>query len=249
MNRHDFDHDPTTKQFNGVPDDFVCLAIQEDDAYFKNDDVRHLDETLGDIGMTVRDFESLIVSELEDDILDCEGDLRATFTALARLDCILCLASCAHDMKLARPSIVGTDENCIVIDEGRHPLQELIVESKYISNSTHLDGDHRVNIVTGPNFSGKSTYLRQVGVIVYLSHIGSFVPCKGARISITDQILTRISAVETCAVPQSTFQLDLSQMGTILRKSTPSTLVLIDEFGKGTLFSPPPPPKRSRQDR
>ena len=80
---------------------------------------------------------------------------------------------------------------------------------------------------------GKAAIPRQVGILVYMAHIGCFLPCDSATISITDQILARISTVETCAVPQSSFQLDLTQMGAILRRSTQFSLVLIDEFGKG----------------
>lgn len=97
-----------------------------------------------------------------------------------------------------------------------------------------MDDESRVMIVTGPNFSGKSCYARQVGVLCYLAHIGSYLPCDSARVSVLDQILVNFGDVETCAVPQSTFQRDLTMMGGIMRRATPNTLVLIDEFGEGT---------------
>jgi DNA mismatch repair protein MSH5 len=175
----------------------------------------------------------LLVAELEDDILECENELRETFNALADLDCILSFASCADDLKYVRPDVVPAGENCIEITNGRHPLQEIIIDGDFIPNNTATNATDRVNIVTGPNFSGKSCYARQVGLIVYMAHIGSFVPCDTARISVTQQILARFSSVESCSVPQSSFQLDLSQMGSILRRSNSSSLVLIDEFGKG----------------
>lgn len=233
IDKRQHEHDPESNYFRNLPQDFSCLFVQENDAYFKNDDVRYLDDSLGDLDAYIKDTESMIVSDLEDDILDCEPDLRSTFSALAELDCILCLASCAHDLNFVRPQILDDGQGTILISKGRHPLQELIVETDYIPNDTEIDRMSRVNVITGPNFSGKSTYLRQVGVLVYMAHIGSFLPCEKAQISITHQILTRISTVETSAIPQSTFQLDLSEMGTILRKSTSSTLVLVDEFGKG----------------
>jgi DNA mismatch repair protein MSH5 len=195
-----------------------------------------LDEELGDLDAFIKDTESMIVSELEDDILDCETDLRATFGALADLDCILSFASCAADLGFVRPDVVDASEKTISITNGRHPLQELIIDTEFIPNDTHVDARCRINVITGPNFSGKSCYTRQVGVLVYMAHIGSFLPCDGAIISITDQILVRINTIETCAVPQSSFQLDLTQMGTILRRSTPYSLVLIDEFGKGKQY-------------
>lgn len=175
----------------------------------------------------------MIVSELEEDVLDCESDLRATFGALAELDCILSFANCASDLDFVRPNVIEASETAIEITNGRHPLQELIIDTEFIANDTHIDSQHRLRVVTGPNYSGKSCYTRQVGMLVYMAHIGSFLPCDSATISITDQILARINTVETCTVPQSSFQLDLTQMGTILRRSTPHSLVLIDEFGKG----------------
>ena len=129
--------------------------------------------------------------------------------------------------------LASSEEGVIDIENGRHPLQELIVHDDFIPNDTDMDNDNRVLVVTGPNFSGKSCYARQVGVLVYLAHVGSFLPCDSARISVMDQILVIFGDIETCSVPQSTFQRDLTQMAGILRKSSPNTLVLIDEFGKG----------------
>ena len=229
-------HNETTNEFAGLSETFTFVFTQNNDAYFKNEDMRELDDEIGDLDSFIKDTEHLIKSELEDDILDSESELRSTFSALAELDCILSLTSCAADLNFTRPDVVSVDRpehNIIYIENGRHPLQELITDGEFIKNDTMVDQSNRVNIITGPNFSGKSCYTRQVGVLVYLAHIGSFLPCDRAKISITDQILVRISSIETCAVPQSSFQLDLTQMAVILRQSTPRTLVLIDEFGKG----------------
>jgi DNA mismatch repair protein MSH5 len=216
-----------------LPEDFKYIFTQDDFCYFKNPDVSALDDSIGDLDSSIKDTELLLVAELEDDILECENELRETFNALADLDCILAFASCADDLKYVRPDVVPAEENCINITNGRHPLQEIIIDGDFIPNHTATNATDRVNIVTGPNFSGKSCYARQVGLIVYMAHIGSFVPCDSARLSVTEQILARFSSVETCAVPQSSFQLDLSQMGSILRRSSSTSLVLIDEFGKG----------------
>lgn len=195
--------------------------------------MNQLDDEIGDLDAFIKDTEALIVSDLEEEILECESELRSTFSALADLDCILSLATCAADLNLVKPDILSSKEGVIDIENGRHPLQELIVNDDFIPNDTDMDNDNRVLVVTGPNFSGKSCYARQVGVLVYLAHVGSFLPCDSARISVMDQILVNFGDIETCSVPQSTFQRDLTQMAGILRKSSPNTLVLIDEFGKG----------------
>ena len=132
---------------------------------------------------------------------------------------------------------MGAEEGVIEILNGRHPLQELIVNNGFIPNDTMMDNTNRVMIVTGPNFSGKSCYARQVGVLVYLAHLGSYLPCDSAKVSVMDQIIVNFGEVETCSVPQSTFQRDMTQMAGIMHNTTPNTLVLIDEFGKGKFKS------------
>ena len=181
----------------------------------------------------VKDTEAMVVSNLEEEVLEVESELRSTFSALSDLDCILSLAGCAADLNFIKPEIAAEEEGVIQIENGRHPLQELIVDD-YIPNDTQMDSDRRMLVVTGPNYSGKSCYARQVGVLVYMLHLGSFLPCDSARVSVFDQILVAFADVESCAVPQSTFQKDLTQMAGIMRKATPKTLALVDEFGKGT---------------
>ena len=237
IDRRNHAHDVATNAFPNLPEDFAFIFVQDDDAFFTNSDMHQLDDEVGDLDSFIKDTEAMIVSELEEDVLDCEAELRSTFGALADLDCSLSIAGCAADLNFVRPELVASDHSdgsTIYVENGRHPLQELVIENEYIANDTMIDSTNRVNIVTGPNFSGKSCYARHVGVLVYLAHIGCFVPCDRAKLAITDQIMARISSVETCAVPQSSFQQDLTQMATILRRSTPRSLVLIDEFGKGT---------------
>jgi DNA mismatch repair protein MSH5 len=197
-----------------------------------------LDEQVGDLDALIKDTESLVASQLEYDILECEGELRETFSALADLDCTLALSNLASQFQYVRPVVVPASEKCIIIRKGGHPLQEQIIARDFVRNDTVLNDvdNNRVNILTGPNFSGKSCYARQVGILTYMAHIGSFLPCESARISLVDRILSHFGAVETCSVPQSSFQYDLTRMGSIFRTATEHSLVLIDEFGKGALL-------------
>lgn len=139
-----------------------------------------------------------------------------------------------------------TDENVIMIEGGRHPLQELTVPS-FVPNDTMIiggpgdRGDHdddatgpSMLIMTGPNYSGKSVLLKQIAVIVYLAHIGSFVPCEKATIGLTDKILTRIATRESVSRAQSAFMIDLQQVALATTLATRRSLIIIDEFGKGT---------------
>ena len=237
IDKRQHSHDEATNTFPTVPEDFEFVFVQDHDAFFKSDEMNQLDEEIGDLDAFIKDTEALIVSDLEEEILECESELRTTFSMLADLDCILSLAGCAVDLNFVRPEICPAEVGVISIENGRHPLQELIVNDEFIPNDTLMDNNNRVMIVTGPNFSGKSCYARQVGILVYLTHIGSYLPCDSAKISIMDQIIVNFGDVETCSVPQSTFQRDLTQMAGIMRKSTPNSLVLIDEFGKGKFLN------------
>ena len=218
-----------------VPSDFKLIFHQGEDSFFKTDDMTDLDTSIGDLDGYIKDTEGMLLSELEDNILDSEYALRQAAKAISELDCIVAFADCAVDSNYTRPIITSQQEsNLIHIKEGRHPLQEIITEKEFVCNDTKLDENQRLAVVTGPNYSGKSCYLRQVGLLVYMAHIGSFIPCTAAQISVTDKLFARICTVETCAVPQSSFQLDLTQMASILLKCTSRSLVLVDEFGKGT---------------
>lgn len=217
-----------------LPQDFVYIFHQDEEAYFKTPEMRELDEDVGDLYGLIRDTESMIVADLEEAILTCESELRESFKAISELDCILAFASCAFDGDFNRPRMVEASANCIHIKGGRHPLQEIITARTFVPNDVRIDQKDRINVITGPNFSGKSCYLRQVGVLVYMAHIGSFIPCQQAEISIVDQICAHISTVETCTVPQSSFQLDLTAVASIFLRCTSRSLVLLDEFGKGT---------------
>jgi DNA mismatch repair protein MSH5 len=155
-----FPESPRWRAEGMLPDDFEPVFTEEK-TYFKNEDMRLLDRNIGDLDAYIKDTETLLVAELEDDILDSETELRETFNALADLDCILSFASCAADLNCVRPEVVPAAEHCIFITRGRHPLQELIIDTPFVPNDTDVDVSRRVNLITGPNFSGKSCYARQ----------------------------------------------------------------------------------------
>ncbi|KAL1634726.1 hypothetical protein SLS56_002128 [Neofusicoccum ribis] len=238
------------------------MFTTEDHIYYKNDNMREMDQHFGDIHGSICDKEIDITHELAQSILEHEDLLITTSDICAELDALLALSQGAKDHKLMRPKVVA--DNVVQIRGGRHPLQELTVPS-YVANDTLLVGSpdpelqvergsseipttERSNaptssaamdgpkmlVLTGPNYSGKSIYMKQVALIVYMAHIGSFVPAESARIGLTDKILTRITAHESVSKIQSTFMIDLQQMSMALSAATPRSLLVIDEFGKGT---------------
>lgn len=216
-----------------VPPDnqFVFIFAHEGKHFFKHRVVYHLDELIGDVKSDIQDRMRQILLHLEEGLLDLEGSIVQATNSLATLDAFISLGIMARECNLSAPQI--HDDPVIVIKGGRHLLQELTVDS-FVPNDALLTPDKNVALISGPNSSGKSCYLKQVGIIVYLAHIGSFVPCEQAIIGLTDKILTRIKTTESVSVPQSSFTMDLTQMCKILKYRTERSLCLIDEFGKGT---------------
>ncbi|GBG58910.1 hypothetical protein CBR_g24261 [Chara braunii] len=195
-----------------------------------------MNKVVGDLYNVITDMEGEIIRGLEARVLGFTDVLRKAADAMAELDCVVSLSEAALEHNFKRPRLVrGSD--VMKIKNGRHPLQELVVNT-FIPNNTHVDENKgRVNIITGPNCSGKSVYAKQVAMITFMAHIGSFVPADECILGLCDRIFTRILSKETALLPQSTFMIDLNQIAVMLRHATSKSLCIIDEFGKGTLAS------------
>ncbi|KZL80976.1 domain v [Colletotrichum incanum] len=234
----------------GMADDrWEQQFVANGNVYYKNKSMLELDSQIGDTYSRILDLEVEILHSLACQVLKHASTLSRASDACGELDCLVALAKGALKYGWTGPQM--TTDNVVSVQGGRHPLQELTVAS-FIPNDCHLVGgsgdklDRRmvspVNkdpelsmlIVTGPNHSGKSVYIKQVALIVYLAHIGSFVPADSATIGITDRILTRISTRESVSLTESSFGTDLRQVAYLLKWATRRTLVAIDEFGKGT---------------
>nr|XP_009803943.1 PREDICTED: DNA mismatch repair protein MSH5 isoform X6 [Nicotiana sylvestris] len=202
---------------------------------------RELDNLLGDIYHKIlvsfysfelsKDMERAIMRDLVSHILQFSVHVNKAVNFAAELDCILALALVARQNNYVRPNL--TKEDVIDIRNGRHVLQEMTVDT-FIPNDTKVSHEGRINIITGPNYSGKSIYIKQVALIVFLSHIGSFVPADAATVGLTDRIFCAMGS-KFMTAEQSTFMIDLHQVGMMLRHASPRSLCLLDEFGKGTL--------------
>lgn len=172
-------------------------------------------------------------------LLEYLSNFLATFSEnaalVAELDALLSLANVATKYNFCKP-VINNNVSKIDIDEGRHPVVEKFMkDGSFITNDTILDcEENKMMIITGPNMAGKSTYMRQVAIITFLAHIGSFVPAKSAEISITDRIFTRVGASDDLAFGQSTFMVEMSEVANILANATEKSLVVLDEIGRGT---------------
>ncbi|MGE5823838.1 MAG: DNA mismatch repair protein MutS, partial [Bacteroidota bacterium] len=159
------------------------------------------------------------------------GALQRVARALAQVDVLACFAGIAARRNYCRPAFA--DEPVIEIEAGRHPVVEAQLE-RFIANDCRLSPTRRLLLITGPNMGGKSTYMRQVALIVLLAHVGSFVPARAARIGPVDQIFTRIGAADDLAGGRSTFMVEMTESASILHNATEKSLVLMDEVGRGT---------------
>ena len=179
-------------------------------------------------------LESQLFQKLREETLRELESIQRTAAAIAVLDIICAFAETARLFRYCRPQLNNTLR--LMIKDGRHPvLDQNLVEEKFVPNDTSLDGDTmRMAIVTGPNMAGKSTYIRQVALIVLMAQIGSFVPAESAEIGLVDRIFTRVGANDDIGRGQSTFMVEMNETSNIVNNATERSLVILDEIGRGT---------------
>ncbi|MBN1440578.1 MAG: DNA mismatch repair protein MutS [Anaerolineales bacterium] len=181
----------------------------------------------------IREIETRLFREVCAQIHARRSALLATAQAVARLDCLAALAEAAAKYDYVPPEV--TDEAALDIRDGRHPVVERFLEAeRFVPNDIRLEDGEIVRVITGPNMSGKSTYLRQVGLVCLMAQIGSFVPARSARIGLVDRIFTRIGARDEIHAGQSTFMVEMVETANILRHATRRSLLIFDEVGRGT---------------
>ena len=179
-------------------------------------------------------LELAIFEDIKQVLLNNVSKIQCNARYIGYLDALCSLATVAIKNNYIKPKICSEDEP-LVIEDGRHPVVELISNEQFVPNNTLLNNtDSRTMIITGPNMAGKSTYMRQVAVITLLAHIGSFVPAKKAEIPITDRIFTRIGATDDLAYGQSTFMVEMVEVANILNNASHKSLIILDEIGRGT---------------
>lgn len=180
------------------------------------------------------ELEYALFCEVRDAVVRELPVLQRTASALACLDVLAALAERAVTLVYARPTIV--EENIIQIREGRHPIVELMPDAeRFVPNDVLLDGEeNQLVIITGPNMAGKSTYIRQVALIVIMAQMGSFVPAADAKIGAVDRVFTRVGASDDIARGRSTFMVEMQETANILNNATPRSLIVLDEIGRGT---------------
>ncbi|GAB0489262.1 hypothetical protein MMPV_000479 [Pyropia vietnamensis] len=208
--------------------DFVFTT--EEHVYFKNPRCHEIDAALGDISGAIEAVEQKAVCFIRAKITPHLDALWKASLLASEVDVLLSLSEMAKEPHWVCPDVV--EERVVDIDDGRHPLAEVTVPN-LVANSTNLHGGS-IACVTGPVFSGKSVYCAQVALLVLLAQIGSFVPAVRAQIGVFDALFTRVQSTDSVSVGQSSFFTDCSQIANMLQQATPRSLLVVDEFGKGT---------------
>jgi DNA mismatch repair protein MutS len=176
--------------------------------------------------------EKILYDELLEKLIPWLSLLQTCANALAELDVLLNFAERAVHLNWCCPELCSSPG--IKIEKGRHPIIESVSDGPFVPNDVNLNQQHRMLMITGPNMGGKSTYMRQIALIVLLAHVGSFVPALTATIGPIDRIFTRIGAADDLASGRSTFMVEMTETANILHNATPYSLVLMDEVGRGT---------------
>jgi DNA mismatch repair protein MutS len=215
---------------DAVPDSYEGIKTLKNAERYVFDELRekerqvlHLEDKRAE-----REYEAFC--RLRDAVAERAELLRAVGEALAELDVYCSLATHAARQGWSRPELV--DEHVLDVEAGRHPVVE--TDTQFVPNDLYLDRDRRFLLVTGPNMSGKSTYMRQAALLTLLAQVGSFVPATAARVGLVDGIYTRVGALDELAGGRSTFMVEMEELSNILHSATEDSLVILDEVGRGT---------------
>ena len=223
----------TNSQLSHVPAHFFRKATLKNSERFGTEELARIEGDMLEAREKSANLEYTIFMRIREEVGKYIQRLQQLAQAIATVDVLQSLASVAESQQLNRP--LFHEERRIAIDKGRHPVVEKVMGAQsYIPNSIFMDEERDIQLITGPNMSGKSTYMRQLAIIVILAQIGSYVPAQKAELPIFDAIYTRIGAADDLVSGQSTFMVEMMEANHAIRKATPQSLILFDELGRGT---------------
>ena len=217
-----------------VPDTYIRKQTLVNGERYITQELKDLEHDILSASDRVSALEYELFTRLRQELSGHVARIQATAAAVAEADCLCSLAAVAVKNNYCCPAV---DESGVIeIHQGRHPVVEAMrPDALFVPNDTYMGrSEDRVSIITGPNMAGKSTYMRQVALMVLMAQIGSFVPAKAARLGIVDRIFTRIGASDDLSAGQSTFMVEMTEVSDILRTATADSLLILDEIGRGT---------------
>ncbi|MBI28476.1 MAG: DNA mismatch repair protein MutS [Pelagibacteraceae bacterium] len=225
----------TKSHIDKVPEHYIRKQTLTNSERYFTEELKTYEEKILSAQEKIIELELSILDALKKDILIFTKEIQMNAKVFSRFDVALGLAMLALEKKYNRPIIM--ESNSLEIKNGRHPVVEdlLPIGEDFIPNDLELDHENtQIAIITGPNMAGKSTYLRQVGILVILSQIGSYIPADFAKIGIIDKLFTRVGASDNLAGGESTFLVEMNETANILNNATSNSLILLDEIGRGT---------------
>ncbi|WP_222918704.1 DNA mismatch repair protein MutS [Natrinema sp. SYSU A 869] len=231
---HGYYIEVTNPNLESVPEDYQRRQTLKNSERFVTPELKEREDEIVGAEERADEREYELFCDVRREIADEVERVQGLAEALATLDALVSLATAAAQYDYCRPEILERDgSQTLEIEGGRHPVVERTQES-FVPNDARFASDRRLAVITGPNMSGKSTYMRQVAQIVLLAQVGSFVPASAARITPVDRIFTRVGASDDIAGGRSTFMVEMDELATILREADENSLVLLDEVGRGT---------------
>lgn len=224
----------TKSNLHLVPENYIRKQTLKNQERYTTERLEELSSLILGSSDKINSLEYEIFGEIRDFILSEAKTLQYLSKLIAIIDSLNSLSKLARENNYTRPKI--TRDNLIKIKDGRHPvIEKKLKENEFISNDTDIGEDNNlIQIITGPNMAGKSTYMRQMALIIILAQMGSFVPCSKASISICDKVFTRIGASDNISKGESTFMLEMNEVSNILKNATDKSFIILDEVGRGT---------------
>lgn len=224
----------TRSYYDLIPDNYIRKQTLANCERFITPELKETERLVLNAEAKINQMEYQLFTEIRQQLQGYIREIQETSKAIAALDVLVSFAEISEKNDYVKPSVDGSD--VIEIRKGRHPvIEQTIRDGIFVSNDIYLNrSDQSLLLITGPNMSGKSTYMRQTALIVLMAQAGCFVPCQEARIGVCDRIFTRIGASDNLAQGQSTFFVEMSELSYILNTATSRSLVILDEIGRGT---------------
>ena len=224
----------TKPNLNMVPEHYIRKQTLTNSERFITPELKEQEAKVLNAEDRIQTLEYDLFCDIRDEVAKSTEQIQKIAAALSMIDVIANFAYCASRYNYVKPTVAESDE--IIIRDGRHPVvEQIFTQEGFVPNDTQLNcSEEQLHIITGPNMSGKSTYLRQTALIVLLAQIGCFVPASAAKVGLVDKIFTRVGASDNLVMGQSTFLVEMNETANILNNATPKSLVILDEVGRGT---------------
>lgn len=224
----------TNSNLNLVPDYFIRKQTLTNSERYHTVELKEIEHKILGAEERIVDIEYNIFNEIRDKIKKQTNRIQRSSKLISKIDVLNSFSQVAYQNNYVKPEL--NNDGIIEVVEGRHPVVEAtIMDDRFVPNDTYMDNkNNRVQIITGPNMAGKSTYMRQVAIITLMAQIGSFVPAKKANICIVDRIFTRIGASDNLSQGESTFMVEMNEVANIIENATENSLIILDEVGRGT---------------